>query len=142
MSNGRKPTPSLVASIRPGRTDRAILIDVANRVDEHTDLLKKIVDELSNVGQAARHADATCDELKGHIIRTESVSRQVSTHDAEQDAKLATIEQRVEVVETGWRLVGARIHAFFEDKRTKAIGRLIFIAAMGYAAARGYRILP
>jgi len=131
----KRPIPLPVRPVPPIRTDRDQLADIKGT-------LQLVLGQVQGHGQRLGSIEAKLDEVMGHLLRIDSKASQASNHDLSQDAQLAEITQRIAVVETGWRRVGQVIDNFFKDGRTKSVARLIFTLAMGYAAAKGIRVLP
>lgn len=150
MSDERKST--LVSLMRPTKTDREAIYDMARAFDSFREsqerhngavlsALRSHGSELAQVKDIVRETGRQMAELTGHVMRADAAVRDGSSHDMEQDAKLAALHVRVETVETGWQKAGRHIVEFFESKRTRMVGRVAFGAAVTYLVSKDTGLL-
>jgi hypothetical protein len=127
-NNDPKPLTSQIAELNPRTADRAIALQMARE-------LAAVRRDLSIVGHEQQRQGLLVAEIHGHLMRVDSTTRQVSSHDMEQDARLAELE-------TGWRkLLHTVGHALASD-RARAIADWAFRAVVAYLAAKGFKVLP
>ena len=132
MTDIKRPIP---LPVRPARPDRDQMADVKGT-------LQLLLGQVQSLGLRTGAVEAKVDEILGHVMRIDSKATQASNHDLSQDAQLAEITQRIAVVETGWRRVGQVIDNVLRDSRTKTVAHVIFSLIIGYAAAKGIKVLP
>jgi hypothetical protein len=127
-NNDPKPLTSQIAELNPRTADRAIMLQLARGQE----VIRR---DLSLVAHEQQRQGLLVAEIHGHVLRVDSTTRQVSSHDLEQDARLAELE-------TGWRkLLHTVGHALASD-RARAIADWAFRAVVAYLAAKGFKVLP
>ncbi len=150
MNDDRKST--LVSLMRPTKTDREAIYDLASAIDSFREsqerhngavlsALRAHGSELEQVKNIVLETGRQMAELTGHVMRADAAVRDGSSHDLEQDAKLAALHQRVETVETGWQKTGRLVVEFFESPKTRTVGRIVFGAAVTYLIGKDTGLL-
>ncbi len=88
-------------------------------------------------------------EADGRAERFSGGARQLSQTDSKHDAELAdekvareVLAGRVEAIESKVGDIHSTVVGVVKNPQVRAIARLLFTLAMGYAAAKGIKVLP
>jgi hypothetical protein len=88
-------------------------------------------------------------EVNSRLNTNSERAKSVTENDAKQDAAIGTLVADVATLKTDVAElkktlgdVKKLVTGFFEDPRVRFVGKLIFVLATGYAAARGIKVLP
>ncbi len=140
MSDERKST--LVSLMRPTKTDREALYDMARAFDSFREsqerhngavyaFLKAQGAEIQQVKNVVVETGRQMAELSGHVARADAQSRQASSHNLEQD-------EQIKELQTVWQKVGKAFLAIYENPRVRLLARVLIGAAAAYALAKGW----
>jgi hypothetical protein len=131
-NNDPKPLTSQIAELNPRTADRAIALQMARE-------LAAVRRDLSIVGHEQQRQGLLLAEIHGHVLRVDSTTRQVSSNDLSQEARLAELE-------SNWKRFWHRVDAALASPMAKrlavtAIGSYLVEKETGALHALGKALL-
>jgi predicted RNase H-like nuclease (RuvC/YqgF family) len=120
-----------------------------DRLDKIERQVKIAVEDGKENNKRITTLEVRFDEADRRADQSSVRAKSVTENDSKQDAAIATLvtdvaSLKTEVGELKKTLgeVKSLVTGFFEDPRVRFVGKLIFVLATGYAAARGIKVLP
>jgi hypothetical protein len=131
-NNDPKPLTSQIAELHPRTADRTIMLQLARGQET-------IRRDLSLVAHEQQRQGLLVAEIHGHVLRVDSTTRQVSSNDLAQEARLAELE-------SNWKRFWNRVDAALSSPMAKrlavtAIGSYLVEKETGALHALGKALL-